>query len=164
VFVNVAEPVAQGVVASLARPGGNVTGFTNIEPAIGGKWLEILKEIAPRVARVALLSNVETAPYPALFLRSIESAGLAAKHRLPAIYQFRSFVTRGGLVSHGDDPNDLIRRSAAYVDRILRGQKPGDLPVQAPTKFELAINLKTAKSLGLTIPSSILLRADHVIE
>jgi len=214
VFVQVAEPVAQGFVASMARPGGNVTGFTNIEPSLGGKWLEVLKEIAPQVAQVALLLNLETAPYTPLFLRSIEAAapsfaikpiaspaqnaaeiaqsieafagapgrGLvvmpgpfparhrdliiatAAKHRLPAVYEYRYFVTGGGLISYGADAVDLYRRAAAYIDRILRGEKSGDLPVQAPTKFELAVNLKTAKALGLTVPPTLIVRADEVIE
>ncbi len=214
VFVQVAEPVAQGFVASMARPGGNVTGFTNIEPSLGGKWLELLKEIAPHVGQVALLLNLETAPYTPLFVHSIEQAapsfavkpiatpvhnaaeiaqavdafarepggGLvvmpgpfparhrdliiatAAKHQLPAVYEYRYFVTGGGLISYGADAVDLYRRAAAYVDRILRGEKPGDLPVQAPTKFELAINLKAAKALGLTVPPTLFARADELIE
>ena len=215
VFVQVTDPIGDGFVASFARPGGRITGLTNFEPTMGGKWLEILKEIAPGVVRVGLLFNPQTSPGGGSFYsRQIEAAaatfamqpipmplrnaseiepavaefarnsnsglvivsdsfmnvhrklimGLAARHRLPAIYPFRYFAAEGGLVSYGVDRDDLYRRVAAYVDRILRGAKPADLPVEAPTKFELVINLKTAKSLGLDIPPSLLARADEVIE
>jgi putative ABC transport system substrate-binding protein len=202
VFVQVGDPVGSGFVQSFARPGGNVTGFTNHDQAtIGGKWLELLKQIAPSVTRVMLIFNPETMPIYALFLHSVQAAapsfaiklvpepvrdiseieravsafarepngGLlvipdiftashrepiiaqAARHRLPAIYPFRYFATSGGLISYGIEPVDLYRQAAAYVDRILRGAKPGTLPVQAPTKIELVINLKTAKALGLDV-------------
>jgi putative ABC transport system substrate-binding protein len=214
VFVAVSEPVAQGFVQSLAHPGGNITGFTNLEPTLGAKWLELLKEIAPRVTRVAVLYNPNTAPYATLFSRSaevvaqkmaveltaapvhepaeIESAlsmlgrepgggliiapdpftsarrklifDLAARYRVPAISAFRYLSNEGGLVSYGVDVRDQFRQAAAYVDQILRGGKPADLPVQQPTKFELVINLKTAKALGLDVPSTLLARADEVIE
>jgi putative ABC transport system substrate-binding protein len=213
VFVQVVDPVGQGFVGSLARPGGNITGFTTLEFSLGGKWLEILKEIAPQVVRVAIVFNPDTIPYPA-YVRSIEAAAssfsvqpvptpvrgpaemevaikafahepngamvvlpdiymaahrqrviaLAAEYHLPAVYGFRFFATDGGLVSYGTDSVDPYRRAATYVDRILKGANPGELPVQAPTKFELTINLKTAKALGLAIPLSILARADEVIE
>lgn len=209
VFVLVPDPVGDGFVASLARPGGNLTGITNFEFPMGGKWVEFLKEIAPHLSNVALIFNPETAPYARHFLRSvalgaeatlvpvrndleIERAletvarksnsgliivpdlftsghrelivALAARHRLPAIYPFRFFVANGGLLSYGVDTLDLFRRSASFVDRILKGDKPSDLPVQAPTKFELVINLKTAKALGLDVPQTLLARADEVIE
>jgi putative ABC transport system substrate-binding protein len=209
VFVLVPDPVGDGFVASLARPGGNITGVTNFEFPMGGKWVEFLKEIAPHLSNVALIFNPETAPYARHFLQSvalgaeatlmpvrndseIERAletvaaksnsgliivpdlftgghrelivALAARHRLPAIYPFRFFVANGGLLSYGPDSLDLFRRSASFVDRILKGDKPGDLPVQAPVKFELAVNLKTAKALGLTVPPTLLARADDVIE
>jgi putative tryptophan/tyrosine transport system substrate-binding protein len=215
VFVQVSDPVGDGFVATLARPGGRITGLTNFEPTMGGKWLEILKEIAPEVARVALPFNPQTSPGGGSFYsRQIEAAaatfamqpipmplrnateiepaiiefarhsnsglvivsdsfivahrelvmGLAARHRLPAIYPFRYFAKEGGLVSYGVDRDDSYRRVAAYVDRILRGAKPADLPVEAPTKFELVINLKTAKALGLTVPPVLIARADEVIE
>jgi len=213
VFVVVSEPVAQGFVQSLARPGGNITGFTNLEPSFGPKWLEVLKEIAPRIARVALIFNPRTAPYAALFADSAQAAaqefsttlsveriddlarieavmakladdprgGLifppdpftsvnrttivaqAARYRLPAIHAFRHFTAEGGLISYGVDIPDLLRQAAIYVDRILRGEKPADLAVQQPTKFELLINLKTAKALGLEVPPTLLARADEVI-
>jgi len=213
VFVAVSDPVGQGFVASLARPGGNATGLTFFEFSVVGKMLEVLKQIAPGVSRVALASNPDNlSNLP--FLRAIEAAaptlateltkvpvrsaaeiepalatiarqggnglmclpdpftnahrdlivGLAARYRLPAIYFLRSFVAAGGLVSYGIDVTDLFRRAAAYVDRILKGAKPADLPVQQPTKFELAINLKAAKALGLDVPSSLLALADEVIE
>jgi|RhiMetdeSRZDD1v2_1073273.scaffolds.fasta_scaffold20668_8 ABC-type uncharacterized transport system substrate-binding protein len=213
VFVQVADPVGSGFIDSLARPGGNATGFTNFEPATGGKWVEILKEIAPGVSRTAVLMHPETAANVALF-RAAEAAGpllgvtvaavgvreaagieqaitsfarepngglialphvvtaghreliarLAIEHRLPAVGAFGFMATSGGLISYGIDVIDLFRRSAAYVDRILRGEKPANLPVQAPVKFELVINLKTAKALGLTVPATLLARADEVIE
>jgi len=213
VFAIVADPVGAGYVESLARPGGNATGFTGFEYALGGKWLELLKEIAPRTARVAVLRDSAIAAGPAEFgaiqtvapslgveLRPIDmrNAGeieraitvfaassnggliitgsaaatvhreliiaLAARHRLPAVYYSRYYVTGGGLISYGPDFLDQCRRAASYVDRILRGTPPADLPVQAPTKYELVINAKTAKGLGLTVPPALLARADEVIE
>jgi putative ABC transport system substrate-binding protein len=214
VFVQVIDPVAAGFVISLARPGGNVTGITNFEFTIGGKWLETLKEISPQLVRVAVLYNPKTAPYAGSLLGSIASAapsfaieptdtpiqdaagigraidafaqkpnsGLlvlpdsttllhrdliiarAAQHRLPAVYPFRYFAINGGLFSYGTDAADTHRQAVSYVDRILRGTKPEDLPVQAPIKFELVVNLKTAKALRLTIPPTLLARADEVIE
>jgi ABC-type uncharacterized transport system substrate-binding protein len=213
VFAGVADPVGAGFVASLARPSGNATGFTPFEFSIGGKWLELLKEIAPSVTRVAVVRDadqvsggaqwgaiqavepslgVELRPVGMRDASEIESGvsafarernggliatagrlsvihqelivALAARHRLPTIYYYRYFVTAGGLVSYGPDPHDQYRRAAGYVDRILRAEKPADLPVQAPTKFELVINLKTAKVLGLDVPPSLLARADEVIE
>ena len=214
VFVNVIDPVGAGYVARLARPGGNATGFTAFEYSLSGKWLELLKEIAPNLTRIAILRDpalaagigqfaaiqamapssfgVELSPIDvrdggeierdvATFAR--ESNGglivtgsssaavhrelivmLAARHRLPAVYPFRYFITSGGLISYGPDPIDEFRRAAGYVDRILKGEKAADLPVQAPTTYELAINLKTAKALSLTLPPSLLARADEVIE
>jgi len=214
VFVNVADPVTAGFVASLAKPGGNITGFTNIEYNIGAKWLELLKEIAPRVTRVGVVRDptvtasigqfgaiqsvahsfgVELSPLGGRDAGEIEHTvtefargsdcglittgaplttnnrnviiGLAARHRLPATYPFRFFAADGGLISYGPDNSvEPYRRAAGYVDRILKGEKPADLPVQAPTKFELVVNLKTAKALGLAIPPSVLARADAVIE
>ena len=213
VFVAVSDPVGAGYVASLARPGGNVTGFTFVEYGMSGKWLELLKEIAPRVTRAAILRDptlaagtgqlgaiqsvapslgVETSPIDTRDAGEIErsitdfartpNAGLvlvavpgaivnrkliislAAQHRLPAVYFQSIFARDGGLISYGPDPVALFRQAAGYVDRILKGEKPADLPVQAPTKYELCINLKTAKTLGLTIPPSVLARADEVIE
>jgi putative ABC transport system substrate-binding protein len=214
VFVNVIDPVGAGVVASLAHPGGNATGFTLFEYSLSGKWLELFKEIAPNLTRIAILRDpaiaagigqfaviqamappsfgVELSPIDerdggeierdiAAFARApngglIVTAGqgavvhreliitLAARHRLPAVYPFRYFVTSGGLISYGPDTTEQYRRAAGYVDRILKGQKAVDLPVQAPTKYELAINLKTAKALGFTVPPSLLARADQVIE
>jgi putative tryptophan/tyrosine transport system substrate-binding protein len=213
VFVIVPDPVGAGFVDSLARPGGNATGFTSYEYGLSGKWLELLKEIAPRVTRAAVIRDstivsgpaqfaaiqsmapslgVEVSPVNmrdvaeleralAVFARSgngglvvIGSAlvavnrhsiiALAARHKLPAVYVERFWVDDGGLVSYGPDFLDQYRRAAGYVDRILKGEKAADLPVQAPTKYELTINLKTAKALGLDIPSSVLARADAVIE
>jgi putative ABC transport system substrate-binding protein len=214
VFVLGLDPVESGFVEGLAHPGGNITGFTSFEPEMGGKWLEVLKEIAPHIKRVAVIFNPETQPASAMFLRSIVAAapsfavepittlvhsiseveeGLAAlgreaggsfiglpdvfistnvdrivalaqHHRLPALFPFPFFARMGGLVSYGPDVTDLFRRSASYVDRILRGAKPADLPVQAPTKYELVINLKTAKALGVEVPPMLLARADEVIE
>jgi putative tryptophan/tyrosine transport system substrate-binding protein len=213
VFTGASEPVALGLVASLARPGGNTTGFTNLEPSVGGKWVELLKEIAPSVTRVALIFN-PASPSPAQFMLPAQAAGarlglqagevrvhdaaeietvlaglggepgvglvflpdtftgfhrqliveLAARYRLPAIYPFGFFAAAGGLLSYGPDVTDQFRRSVTYVDRILRGETPGDLPVQQPTKFELIINLKTAKTLGIDLPPMLLARADEVIE
>jgi putative tryptophan/tyrosine transport system substrate-binding protein len=216
VFAQVSDPVGSGFVASLARPGGNVTGFTNIniESSIGGKWLELVKEIAPAVRRVAMIYNPPTAPFANYYLRPFEAAGSAsgvqtsatavssdadiesaldalarqpgggfvvlpdtftgihreqivmhaARYRLPAVYPFRWFAEIGGLLSYGIDSDDMFRRAASYVDRILKGEKPADLPVQAPTKYELVINLRTAKALGLAVPDKLLALADEVIE
>jgi putative ABC transport system substrate-binding protein len=212
VFLQVANPIGAGFVASLAHPGGNITGFTNFEPSMGGKWLELLKEVAPRLARAAAIFNPET--HSGQYWQSIEAAApslavkftrapvrgaaeieravealardpnggllvmpdsftlthrelivtLAERHRLPSIYPFRVFPASGGLVSYGIDQVEIYRRAAAYVDRILRGANPGELPVEAPTKFELVINLKTAKALGLDVPWILQQRADEVIE
>jgi putative tryptophan/tyrosine transport system substrate-binding protein len=212
VFAGVVDPVGAGFVNSLARPGGNITGFTQFEYGMSGKWLELLKEVAPGVARAAVLRDVTiagTGEFAAIqavapplgvevsplssrdageiergiadFARSpngglVVATGatavghrelitkLAARLRLPAIYPYRFFVTVGGLMSYGPDRVDPFRRAAAYVDRILKGEKPADLPVQAPTKYELVVNLKAAKAVGLTIPPSLLARADEVIE
>jgi len=212
VFTNVTDPVGGGLVASLARPGGNTTGFTLSEYGLIGKWLELLKEIAPRVMRTAVLRDpvavgigqfaaiqavapslqVELNPVDVRERGEIErgisafatgsnrglivsSSGfailhreliiaLAARHRLPTVYPFRFYAIDGGLISYGPDPIDPHRRAAQYVDRILKGEKPADLPVQAPTKYELVINMKTAKALGLEIPTTVLARADEVIE
>ena len=213
VFVEVTDPVNRGLVASLARPGGNATGFTQFEFSIAGKWLELLKQIAPNVTRAAVIRDpsqfsgigeaaaiqtmapslgVEVSPVDARDVSEIERAitliardsngglivtasasavrhreliiTLAAQHRLPAVYYFRYYVTSGGLISYGPDPVDPFRRAADYVDRILKGEKAADLPVQVATKYELVVNLKTAKALGLTIPPSVLARADEVIE
>ena len=213
VMVNIADPVGAGFVQSLARPGSNTTGFTNFEYSLGGKWVELLKQIAPHVTRAAVLRDpataagvgqfaaiqsvaqsltVELTPVGVRDLGEIErtlaafartakgsmivtvgSAGgvhrkllisLAARHKLPAAYPYRYYVKDGGLISYGPDTHDMFRRAAQYVARILKGEKPADLPVQAPTKYELVINLKTAKALGLTVPDSLLARADEVIE
>jgi putative ABC transport system substrate-binding protein len=213
VFPILGDPVGAGFVDSLARPGGNVTGFMNFEFSMGGKWLELLKEIAPGVTRAAVLRDsanpsgtgqfgaiqavapslrVELNPLNKRDAGAIERAGaafarsgndglivtgsglaqvhrnliitLAARHKLPTVYFERHFVAGGGLVSYGPDFVDMYRRAAGYVDRILKGEKPADLPVQTPTKYELVINLKTAKALGLTVPPSLLARADEVIE
>jgi putative ABC transport system substrate-binding protein len=214
IFATVGDPVGSGFVASFPRPGGNVTGFTNIEPTIAGKWLELLKEIAPRVNRVAFLFNPATAPYAEIFLNPFKAAAvsfavkaviapvdepsalesvvaaqapgpnsglilmpdsflnthraeiisLAGRYRLPAVYPYRFFTDLGGLLSYGNDPRDNFRRAATYADRILKGEKPSELPVQAPIKFELVINMKTAKALGLDVPLQLQQRADEVIE
>jgi putative tryptophan/tyrosine transport system substrate-binding protein len=212
VFLQVGNPVGSGFVASLAHPGGNLTGFTNFEPTMGGKWFELLKEIAPRVTRAIAIFNPDThsGQYwqtmeaaassltvdfnqaPVRDVAGIESAvadlarepnggvvvmpdaftlahlefivALTARHRLPSIYPFRVFTVNGGLLSYGIDHVDVYRRAASYVDRILRGEKPANLPVQAPTKFELIVNLKTAKALGLDVPWFLQQRADEVIE
>jgi putative ABC transport system substrate-binding protein len=213
VFVSVIDPVGAGFVASLARPGGNITGFTLFEYGIAGKWLELLKEIAPRVTRVAVLRDpsigagigqlgaiqvvapsfgVELSPIDVRHPDDIERAvtafargpnggmivtgspsqgvhreliiSLAARHRLPAVHPFRYMAAGGGLIAYGPDQVDQYRRATSYVDRILKGEKPADLPVQAPTKYELVINLKTAKALELEVPPSLLARADEVIE
>jgi putative ABC transport system substrate-binding protein len=214
VFATVSDPVGSGFVASFPRPGANVTGFTNIEPTMAGKWLELLKEIAPRVNRVAFLFNPATAPYAEYYLNPFKDAArsfvaeviaasvrdtselesvvaaqarepngglvvmtdtftsvhraeitsLAARYRLPALYPYRSFTELGGLLSYGNEVVDNFRRAASYADRILKGAKPSELPVQAPVKFELVINLKTAKALGLDVPLHLQQRADEVIE
>jgi ABC-type uncharacterized transport system substrate-binding protein len=214
VFSVVNDPIGQGFVTSLSRPGGNITGFTFVDFPMIGKWLEMLKEIAPGVRRATLLFDPDTSPYYPVFLREFgagptslavelsaspvrdeaqieatitafasESAGglivapdafintrrrlvmgLVERHRLPAIYGFRQFVTEGGLISYGPDSIDIVRRSASYVDRILKGEKPADLPVQAPIKYDLVINLKTAKALGLTVPLIMQMTANEVIE
>jgi putative ABC transport system substrate-binding protein len=213
VFPVAGDPVAAGFVDSLARPGGNVTGFMTAEYSMGGKWLELLKQIAPNVTRAAVLRDptqgggtsefaviqavapslrVEVSPVNVRDAAEVERAvtafarspngglivtpgaaatlhrdlivTLAARHKLPAVYNERSYVAAGGLVSYGADQIDQYRRAAGYVDRILKGEKPADLPVQAPTKYELLLNLKTAKSLGLTVPATVLARADEVIE
>jgi putative ABC transport system substrate-binding protein len=213
VFVSVTDPVSAGVVESLARPGGNATGFLSIEYGTSGKWLELLKDIAPRVTRVGVMRNpvnptssghlgaiqavaplfgVELRPIDARDAGEIERAvaafarapggglivprqaptlrhremiiALAFQYRLPAVYSDRVFITDGGLASYGPDSNDEYRQAAGYIARILKGEKPADLPVQAPTKYELAINLKTAKALGLTVPDKLLAIADEVIE
>ena len=213
VFIATNDPVGLGIVKSLAHPGGNLTGFMLYEVSVAGKLVELLKEMVPHLARVALLynpTNTSAMPYwrliqsiansngispvsfPVHDAASIEHAivafahepnggvvlptdvatttyrelivALAARHRLPVVYSFRSIVASGGLISYGPDTSDLFLRAASYVDRILKGEKPSDLPVQAPTKFTLAVNLRTAKALALTMPTSILLRADEVIE
>jgi putative ABC transport system substrate-binding protein len=195
VFVLAVDPVGAGFVASLSRPGGNATGFTMFEYGMSVKWLELLREIAPRVSRAAVLRDpaiasgigqfgalqaaapslgVELSPVDVHDEREIERAvttrhrdliiALAARHQLPAVYPSRVFVTAGGLICYGPDLIDQYRRAAGYVDRILKGENPADLPVQAPDKYELAINLKTAQALGLTVPPTVLARADEVIE
>ena len=212
VFMNAADPVGAGYVQSMAHPGGNITGFSNFEYSMSGKWAELLKQIAPNVTRALVLRDptsaagigqfgavrsvaqslgVELTPVNvrdtdeierdvAAFARSgnggmIVTVGrtgprrkliisLAARHKLPAVYPYRYYTIDGGLISYGPNTHDPIRRAAGYVDRILKGEKPADMPVQAPTKYELIINLKTAKALGLTIPQSLLATADEVIE
>jgi len=214
VFVQVNEPVAQGLIASVARPGGNITGFTSIDFSVIWKSVELLKTLAPKITRVGLMFNPEAYPYFEVYLRTFQAEGrlqvevkrvavrtpaeivtaieeIAAqpggslavlpdggftssniatiraaleRHRLPYVVPFRQFVTEGALMSYGPDSNDIFRRSAEYVDRILKGAKPAELPAQAPTKFELVINLKTAKALGLAISQSLLIQADEVIE
>jgi putative tryptophan/tyrosine transport system substrate-binding protein len=213
VFVTVSDPIGSGFVASLPRPGGNITGLLMYEAGIIGKWMAMLKEIAPRLARAALVANPKGTAYD-YFLQAAEAAApslaieivpspientadiervidsvarvpnsglllppdtttithrdliiaLAARHRLPAVYSLRVFVTAGGLMSYGTDPVEIFRLAATYADRILRGAKPADLPVQAPTKYETIVNLKTAKALGLDVPPSLIVRADEVIE
>ena len=213
IFVQVSDPIGSGFVASLPRPGGNLTGVIHYEPGITGKWLAMLKEIAPSLARVAVLANPKTTPYE-YFLRNAAAAApplaieliptpvdnvaeleqsisgiarqgnggllvlpdsfniahrdrliaLAAEYRLPAVYAWRYFVMDGGLMSYGINVVDLFQQSASYVDRILRGAKPADLPVQVPTRYETVVNLKTAKALGLAVPPGLLVAADEVIE
>jgi putative ABC transport system substrate-binding protein len=214
VFINVTEPVEQGFVQSMARPGGNVTGFTYLDATIGAKWLQLLKEVDPRMVRVGAIYNPLTAPYGKSFVRSIESAGtglgveiiampvesdgeietamtalarlpyggvvvipdaftidhrgliimLAARLRLPAAYGYPNFARSGGLMAYAIDPRDTMRRASDYVDRILKGEKPADLPVQQPTRFSFVINRKVADALGLTISSQLYGLADEVIE
>jgi putative tryptophan/tyrosine transport system substrate-binding protein len=212
VFANILDPVGSGYVATLARPSGNATGFMSVEYGLSAKWLELLKQIAPRVTRVAVLRNsagpsgigavsaiqavapsfrVELTPLGYRDVGEIErgiaafargpndglivtgqlaqnhrdlTITLAAHYRLPAVYPFRDFVTAGGLISYGNDQAEPYRLAAGYVARILNGEKPADLPVQAPTKFELVINLKTAKALGITVPETLLATADEVIQ
>ena len=215
VFVSISDPIGEGFVASFARPNGNVTGFTNFESSMAGKWVELLKEIAPDLTRVAFLFNPQTAAGGgSYFLRPIDAAvstlkvksvmalvhdddeieaafaalvrepgagvvllpdiftvahhqlviALAARYRVPAVYTYRFMVERGGLISYGVDIDSLFERAATYVDRIFKGAKPADLPVQAPTKFELVINQKTAKALSLAVPDKLLVAADEVIE
>jgi putative ABC transport system substrate-binding protein len=213
VFASVSDPVASGILAQLDRPSGNITGIANLEASLGGKWLELLSEIAPGLKRAAIMFNPDTAPVSALMpsiamaARSLKvvpitalvhsdievetalnalgrepGGGLvvmpdvfttvhrapirlaAARNNVPAVYGFSDFAREGGLLSYGPYTLDRFRRAATYVDRILRGAKPGDLPVQFPTKYEMVVNLKTAKALGLTVPQSILLRADEIIE
>jgi len=215
VFVGASDPVGSGFVASVARPGGNVTGFTNVEASVGGKWVEVLKEINPRIKRIAVIFDPKTSVAGGSFYFSLVQAAaksiavetiatpvadageikraikafarepeggllvqpdvtihnnraliiaLAARHRLPAVYSFQFYVKEGGLASYGVDVIDLHRRAAAYVDRILRGEKPGQLAVQGPTKFDLAINLKTAKALGIAMSPTLISRADRIIE
>ncbi len=214
VFNLVNDPVGQGFVASLSRPGGNVTGFTFIDFPLIGKWLELIKEIAPGVRHVTLMFNPDTTPFYPAFLHELEAVHkslsvelsaspvrdeaeveaaitalarepggsliaapdafinnhrrvimtLTERRRLPAIYGFRQFAREGALISYGPDTADIVRRSAGYVDRILKGERPADLPVQAPTKYQLVINLKTARALGIEIPPALLAHADEVIE
>ena len=162
VFAGVADPVGLGVVASLSHPGGNATGFSSYEYSLAGKLLELLKQMAPGVRRAAILRD-SSAPQGIASFAVIQGTA-ASLHKLPAVYAYRDIVVDGGLVSYAPDWLDQYRRSADYVDRILRGEKPADLPVQAPTKYELVINLKTAKALGIEAPPALLARADEVIE
>jgi putative ABC transport system substrate-binding protein len=214
IFVNVPEPVEQGFVQSFARPGGNITGFTNFESSIGGKWLQLLKEIDPRIERVAVIFNPQTAPFAGLFLSSVQTAApgftvevvampiqgdadievavtmfarqpsggliaipdsftvqhrdriisLTTRDRLPALYSTLSATPSGGLMAYAVDTRDTMQRAAGYVDRVFRGAKPADLPVQQPAKFQLSINLKAAKAIGLDIAPLLIARADEVIE
>jgi len=215
IFANIIDPVASGFVASLSRPGGNATGYVILEPSMASKWPELLKEIAPRVNRIAIVYNpATTTPFAEAFLEPFKAAAasfgvdavvapvkniselesvvaaqasepnagliampdtflvghrvevtsFAARYRLPALYIYRSFTEVGGLMSYGNDPVVNYRRAATYVDRILKGEKPNELPVQVPVKYELVINLKTAKALGLDVPATLLARADEVIE
>jgi putative tryptophan/tyrosine transport system substrate-binding protein len=214
VFINVSDPVGSGFISSLPHPGGAITGFMSNEPTLGGKWPELIKEVASGIVRIGFLFNPNTSPHAEAFMRQAEAAAsaigiklsaapfqddadieraiaalsrepgsglivlpepstnvrsaiiieLAARYRLPTLYAFRYQATGGGLISYGVDLADSFRDAASYVDRILKGEKPADLPVQAPTKFVLVVNLKTAKTLGLEVPTSTLLRATEVIE
>jgi len=214
VFTVVSDPIGNGFVANLPRPGGNVTGFTNFESTMGGKWLELLKEIAPGVSQASAMFNPQTAPFAQYYLPAIELAArssavelsaaavrnaaeiestltalggqqggglivmpdatmqanrgliilLAARFRIPVVYPYRYMAAEGGLISYGLDQADMFRGAASYVDRVLKGGKPADLPVQAPTKFELVVNLKTARALGLTVPLTLQASASEVIE
>ena len=216
VFIIVSDPVGSGFVQSLPHPGGNITGFINIEASLGGKWAELMKEVSPSVDHAGILFNPETAPYFAYYVAPFEAAAralgfeplaspvrssedieravsqvaarpngslviapdiftaridnlrhvksLAERYRIPTVYPYRFMINDGGLISYGIDQLDLYRRAPAYIDRILKGANPAELPVQLPTKFELAVNLKTAKELGLTLPATLLGRADEVIE
>jgi putative tryptophan/tyrosine transport system substrate-binding protein len=214
VFTIVSDPVGSGFVASLSNPGGNITGFINIEASLSGKWLELMREVAPHVAHVGIMFNPTTAPYARYYVDTFRSAAsalsvepveaivhstaeveavmtklgrvpdsglvvipdtftvinretiisLAARYHMPTVYPFRLFVAGGGLISYGIDLADLLRGAATYVDRILRGAKPNELPVQLPTKFELIVNLKTAKAFGIAFPQTVIARADEVIE
>jgi ABC-type uncharacterized transport system substrate-binding protein len=212
IFVVVSDPVGAGFVSSLSRPGGNITGFINIEAAMGGKWADLLKEIAPDLSRLAIMFNPETAPYSERFLPSFDAAAqslavetirvpvrskdeietsiaslgprtglvvmtdsflavhrgtiilLVARNRIPAIFESYLFCKEGGLIAYGPDYPDMFRRAATYIDRVLRGAKPNDLPVEVPIKFELVINTSTAKALGLAIPDTLLTIANEVIE
>jgi putative ABC transport system substrate-binding protein len=214
IFVNVSEPVESGLAQTLARPGGNVTGFTNFEGSIGGKWLQLLKEVDPRISRVAMIYNPQTAPFGKLFLRSVQSAApvlllqavdlpvettsdietalaafarekggslvaipdsftsehrdliiaLAARHQLSAVYSYLSATRSGGLMAYAVDTRDTMRRAAGYIDRILKGARPAELPIQQPAQLALSVNLKTAKALGLEFPPSLVATADEVIE
>ena len=214
VFANVTDPVGSGFVASFPHPGANATGFVNMEDSMSGKWLELLKEVAPRIRKVAFLFNPHTAPYFHYYLNALKTAApslgiepvaapvnaasdfeplfvdlareagsgiivmtdnfttthraaitsLAARYRIPAVYPYRFFADLGGLISYGSDIPDNFRRAAGYADRILKGANPNELPVQAPVKFQLVVNLRTAKSLGLEVPLSVQQRADEVIE
>ena len=215
VFAIVSDPVGEGFVVSLSHPGGNITGFHNSEASIGGKWLELLKQIAPGISRAAMIFNPDTAPghgryyMPAfetsgrslnvepiaapvhsvadledviadlgrkhdsgfvamadffLFINRAKAISLAERYKVPAVYPWRDVVQAGGLLSYGPDLEDIVRRAAPYVDRVLRGEKPANLPVQVPIKFDVSVNVKTAKALGLEVPQSILVSADQVIE
>jgi putative ABC transport system substrate-binding protein len=212
IFVNVVDPVGSGFVQSLARPGGNVTGFTNFEYSMSGKWVELLKQIMPQMVRVAVLRDPTTAAGIGQFSAiqavaqplgieltplNVRDTGeiergiaafarlgkgglivtssrtafrrdlfikLAARHKLPAVYPYRYYAEDGGLLSYGPDPHDMMRHAAAYIDRILKGDKPAEMPVQSPTKYQLVINLRTAKALGIAIPAPLLARADEVME
>ncbi len=213
VFTTVSDPIGSGFIKTLARPGGNLTGFTNLEPSLAEKWLQLLTEIAPRVKRVGVMFNPKTAPYADIYLQRLDAVApklgvktfsatvgsaadieatiralgreagglilitdnftnsnrpaiiaLAARHKVPLIASIGYWVQEGALISYGVGNTDIFRRAAGYVDRILRGAKPADLPVQQPTLFDLVVNLKTAKALGLKVPQSVLARADRVIE
>jgi putative ABC transport system substrate-binding protein len=166
VFTDVPDPVGAGFVGNLARPGRNITGFMLFEYSIGGKWLELLKEIAPTVTQAAVLRDPTMVAGVSQFaaIQAVAASLGVDLRKLPTVYSFGYYAVSGGLIAYGPDPNDPFRRAADYIDRILKGEKPGDLPVQAPTKYELVINLKTAKALGLEVPHSILARADEVLE